>query len=152
MVWVIKYLTADKIFAISIGMKKVTALLCLMLTACGGGQLATPAATEAAYRAYLDTWLGYTAADLVNNFGHPQYDRVVGGKRYFVYVKTRLVPVDAQNQAARMPLVAYEKSLFGQRATGTIQKSCYTTFLLEDSTVTGWRFDGNDCTYPERSN
>ncbi len=125
-------------------MKRLLAFLCLGLTACGA-TVTKPVATEDGYRMYLDTWLGYSAAELVGHFGHPQYERVSGDKRYFMYAKSRLVAVDVENQAARMPQIAYAKSLFGKRASGTIQKSCYTTFLIEDNTVTGWRFDGNDC-------
>ncbi len=130
-------------------MKRLFVFLCVGLAACRG-TVEAPVATEEAYRAYLDTWLGYSAVELVDRFGHPQYERVVADKRYFMYVKTRLVAVDVNNQAARMPQIAYDKSLFGQRASGAIQKSCYTTFLVEDNIVTGWRFDGNDCAYSER--
>lgn len=108
-------------------------LLILTLTGC---------ATEAKYRAKLNTYFGFSAKELIDAWGPPDSTYKLNPQtEYFTYNNSRNVYIPASSTT----------NVFGNTLTTdyyggyTENLNCKTTFTLENGTVTDYHFQGNDC-------
>lgn len=99
-------------------------------------------ATEAKYRAQLNTYFGYTEKELIDAWGPPDSTYKLNNKtEYFTYNKSRNVYVPATG-TTNLYGNTFNTGYYGGY---TENLNCKTTFTLENGTVTDYRFEGNDC-------
>jgi len=116
----------------------------MMLAAC---------ATEEAYRAALQSWIGAREQQLVSHWGPPEGFYEAEGVRFLTYQKS------SSHYSPGTP-PRYETTMIGNqaytRAIGgsdgyVVNLNCKTSFEVRNSVITSYRFEGNNCVaYPPK--
>lgn len=115
-------------------MKKYLFLLLLLIV--------SGCATEAKYRAQLNSYFGYNTKELIDAWGPPDSTYKLDNKtEYFTYNKSRNVYVPG-NSTSNIYGNMIDTNYYGGY---NVNYNCKTTFTLENGTVTNYRIEGNDC-------
>ena len=104
-------------------------------------------ATTQGYKQLCDFWVGVGEVTLVERWGVPDQSYETGGKKFIVYSSNRNVYLPGLAPTYQTTFAgnkAYTRQIGGSPAMN-INKSCITTFELEDSKVISYSFEGNDC-------
>lgn len=118
-----------------------TALVALSLAAC---------ATQAKYKAKLDTWVGQPAQSLVNAWGYPASQMTApNGNQVYVYQTSGSI-VMPTTTTTNAQATSYGHSAYGTATSTTyggqtIALSCTTYFEIYGGTVVKWNYQGNAC-------
>ena len=80
-------------------------------------------ATSANYEKVVDSWVGSSEDELIRKWGVPTSSYSTSDNKYITYRRTRIVDY----------------------GSGPFQKSCETTFTLQNERIVSWSFKGNDC-------
>lgn len=107
----------------------------------------TGCATEAKYKAKLNTFVGRSPIDLVRYWGPPQQTYELEGHQFLVY---------QQKETAYLPGAppTYTTQFVGDTAYTTtyggtpgmfVNLSCSTSFEVVDNKIVSWSFRGNNC-------
>ncbi|MEO1016676.1 MAG: hypothetical protein AAFY56_03160 [Pseudomonadota bacterium] len=104
-------------------------------------------ATEQRYSEILDAWVGSTERELVESWGPPDSVYTLEDTKYLTYRAGRTVIVPGFPARYRDTIDGDRvySTPYGATAPTIINQFCKTSFTIEDSTVTEWRAEGNDC-------
>lgn len=104
-------------------------------------------ATEAKYKAKLNTFLGVSMIDLVRQWGPPQQTYELEGHKFLIYQQkeTAYVPGSPPSYTTQfIGNTAYTTS-YGGSPGMFVNLSCTTTFEIAESKIVNWSVKGNDC-------
>lgn len=120
-------------------MRKLVVLLCLVsFILCG-------CASEKALQQHLNSLVGISEVQLTTKYGIPDKVYQLGNTKYVSYAFSSSYYVP-QSQSSDIYGYGNYATINTQNYGGyTINRSCVITFIVENSRVINWRYQGNDC-------
>lgn len=114
-------------------------ILIIVLTGC---------ATQAKYQKILDSWIGASEQELIEQWGVPDNTYTLGKLKFLSYKYS-----DQRVLYGTPPVFIngmYNGMFYPNPVGGTpnmvVSDWCKTTFTIENSKVAKWSFNGNNCT------
>ncbi len=104
-------------------------------------------ATTENYEKILGTWVGSSEQQLIQSWGPPSSVYESGGQKYLTYTKSRSGYIPGTSPTYQTQIIgntAYTTSSGGSPGFA-YTKSCKTTFTIQGTRISGWRYEGNNC-------
>lgn len=121
-----------------------------LLLAAALGLSVSGCATQAKYRAALDTWIGKPAQSLVDAWGYPASQMTApNGNTVYIYSSSGNI-VMPTTTTTNAHVTGYGNSAYGTATTTSyggqvINLSCTTYFEVYGGTIVRWNYQGNNC-------
>lgn len=118
-------------------MKKIYAILnFLFLGGC---------ATETGLQAILNTRMGLSEKQLIDEIGVPHKTYQLDNTKYYTYEYSSSYYVPTNSSTNVYGYGNYATSYTHSYGRYTVNSNCSITYTIENGTVTNWRYQGNDC-------
>lgn len=107
-------------------------------------------ATQAKYKAVLDSWIGKPEQSLVDAWGYPANQMTApNGNKVYVYSSSGQI-VMPTTTTTNAHVTGYGNSAYGTATTTSyggqvINLGCTTYFEIYGGTVVRWNYQGNNC-------
>ena len=118
-------------------MKKIYLILCfLFISGC---------ASEAEFQRILNTRLGLTPKQLIQNIGIPAQTYQLDQTQYYVYKYSSSVYIPQQYMTHFNNYGSYGTAHTNSFGGYNMHYYCEVTYTIEDGVVKNWTYNGNNC-------
>lgn len=109
--------------------------------------------TTKGYEQTLQSWVGMSEGQLLRKWGIPSQTFNSGGRKYLEYISSRdvYIPGTNANYTTRVIGNTIYTDSYGGSDSRNINFKCKTTFEIKNGRVAFWRYEGNNCKAPEKS-
>lgn len=118
-------------------MKKTCIILCFLLLA--------GCATEAGLQAILNTRMGLSEKQLIDQIGVPHKTHQLDNTKYYTYEYSSSYYVPRNSSTNIYGYGNYATAYTNSYGGYTVNSHCSITYTIENGTVTNWRYQGNGC-------